>query len=114
MPCWFADDNCLPKGNNSKNNIGESRKKAGDSSDDFLVLVIVENRLYFLFKIYLTEKNYVTAAILRTHLWHAAVRLPTLNQLGEVFPVSKKIMIFVYKKLRHILIFEDKNRKIML
>lgn len=57
-----------------KSNIGESRKKAGDSSDDFLVLVIVENRLYFLFKIYPTEKNDVTAAILRTHLWHATVR----------------------------------------
>lgn len=56
MSCWCADDNCLLKGKNSKNNIGEGRKKVGNSSDDFLILIIVVNRPYFLFKTYLTEK----------------------------------------------------------
>lgn len=57
-PCCYADCNCLPKRNNSKNKIGGGRKKVGELSDTFLTVVIKENKLFFFSKCTLQEKSY--------------------------------------------------------
>lgn len=75
---WFvamfcADDKCLSKGNNSKNKIGKSRKKVGESLDTFFNSGHQRKICFISFKNVPYRKKNFTVAILGTKLWPTTV-----------------------------------------